>query len=76
MDYHYTDLNQLPLTLSANKLASVLGISRASAYCLMHSKGFPTLVIGKRMMVHKEQLLLWMNRQLSAGAEPSKAETP
>lgn len=76
MDYHYTDLNQLPLTLSANQLASVLGISRASAYCLMHSKGFPTLVIGKRMMVPKDQLLLWMNRQIPAGPETPAAETP
>ena len=69
MDYHYTDLSQLPLTLNACQLASVLGISRAGAYDLMHSKGFPTLMIGKRMMVPKEQLILWMNRHLSAEGE-------
>jgi len=29
----------------------------------MHSKGFPTLRIGKRMMVPKEQLSRWINQQ-------------
>ena len=38
----YTSLEQLPLALSADDVAQVLGISRANAYTLMHSKGFPT----------------------------------
>ncbi len=48
----YTSVDQLPLTLTANQVASVLSISRANAYSLMHSKGFPTIRIGKRMVVH------------------------
>ena len=47
----YTSLEQLPLALSAEDVAQVLGISRANAYTLMHSKGFPTIKIGKRMTV-------------------------
>ena len=42
----YTSLDQLPITLRADELAAVLGISRAGAYTLMRSKGFPTIFIG------------------------------
>ena len=60
----YTSLDQLPLALSAEDVAQVLGISRANAYVLMHSKGFPTLKIGKRMTVPKDKLIEWMEKQL------------
>jgi len=49
--------------LNANQLAGVLGISRAGAYELMHSRGFPTLRIGKRMMVPKDHLTRWIDQQ-------------
>lgn len=63
---NYTSMEQLPITLSANQLAQVLGISRANAYTLMHSKGFPTIQIGKRMVVPKNKLIEWMERQTSS----------
>ena len=62
----YTSLDQLPLALSAEDVAQVLGISRANAYALMHSKGFPTLKIGKHMTVPKGKLIAWMEKQLAA----------
>ena len=62
----YTSLEQLPLALSAEDVAQVLGISRANAYTLMHSKDFPTIFIGKRMIVPRDKLLEWMEQQLSA----------
>ena len=61
----YTSVEQLPLALSAEDVAQVLGISRANAYSLMHSKGFPTLKIGKRMTVPKDKLIEWMEKQLA-----------
>ena len=60
----YTSLEQLPITLKAEEVAQVLGISRANAYTLMHSVGFPTLIIGKRMVVPKDKLLAWMDEQI------------
>ena len=63
---HYTSMEQLPITLSANQVAQVLGISRANAYTLMHSKGFPTIQIGKRMVVPKNKLIEWMERQTTS----------
>ena len=63
---NYTSMDQLPITLSANQVAQVLGISRANAYTLMHSKGFPTIQIGKRMVVPKNKLIEWMERQTTS----------
>jgi excisionase family DNA binding protein len=59
----YTSLEQLPITLSANQVAQVLGISRANAYVLLHSKDFPTIRIGKRMIVPKDKFLKWLDNQ-------------
>ena len=60
----YTSLEQLPLALSAEDVAQVLGISRANAYELMHSEGFPTLKIGKRMTVPKDKLIEWIQTRI------------
>lgn len=62
----YTNYDQLPLALGADDVAQVLGISRANAYNLMRSKGFPTLKIGKRMTVPKQKLIEWIDAQMSA----------
>lgn len=62
----YTSLEQLPLALSAEDVAQVLGISRSNAYTLMHSKGFPTIKIGKRMTVPKDRLIEWIDKQMTA----------
>ena len=66
MAYTYTSIDQLPITLCAEQVAQVLGISRAGAYTLMHSKGFPTIQIGKRMVVPKNKLIEWMEEQTSS----------
>ena len=62
----YTSLEQLPIALSAEDVAQVLGISRANAYTLMHSKGFPTIKIGKRMTVPKDKLIEWIDKQMTS----------
>ena len=58
--------DQLPVALNADQVAAVLGISRAGAYNLMRSEGFPTLFIGKRMVVPKDKLLSWMDKQVGS----------
>ena len=65
MKNNFTSYDQLPLALSAEDVSQVLGISRANAYALMHSKGFPTMKIGKRMSVPKDKLIAWMEKQLA-----------
>ena len=51
MRSQFTSYEQLPITLTADHIAAALGISRANAYILLRSDGFPTLHIGKRMVV-------------------------
>ena len=58
--------DQLPLSLDANHVASALGISKVSAYTLMHSEGFPTIYIGKRMIVPKDRFIKWIDAQYAS----------
>lgn len=64
MNTCFTNYDQLPLALCAEEVAQVLGISRAGAYTLMHSKGFPVLQVGKRLVVPKDKLLAWIESQV------------
>ena len=58
------ELEDLPFSLNAQQVADVLGVAKNTAYTLMHSEGFPTIRIGRRMVVPKEKLLRWMADQL------------
>lgn len=62
----YTSLDDLPLALGAEDVAQVLGVSRAQAYNLMRSEGFPTLKIGKRMSVPKHKLIEWIDAHMAS----------
>ncbi|MBT3319940.1 MAG: helix-turn-helix domain-containing protein [Clostridia bacterium] len=55
--------DNLPTMLNADDVAGVLGLSKTKVYELMNSREFPTLRIGKRMMVSKEQLVNWINKK-------------
>ena len=57
---NYTDL---PLMLSVPEVGEVLGISRAGAYDLVRSKGFPKVKIGNRIVVPKEKFIRWIEDQ-------------
>ena len=51
---------QLPDILDARQLANALRISRAGAYNLLSSEDFPTLRIGRRKLVMKNDLITWL----------------
>ena len=54
---------ELPLTLNATQIASVLGISRSCAYALLHRTDFPTIKIGRRLLVTKAKFISWLELQ-------------
>jgi predicted DNA-binding transcriptional regulator AlpA len=60
----YRTIEEYPIALSAEEVGCILGISRSNAYKLMRAKGFPTLHIGKRMVVPRDKLINWMNAQV------------
>ena len=59
---------QMPDILDARQLADALRISRASAYNLLSSADFPTLHIGKRKLVMKEDLIQWLRSHTNTKA--------
>ena len=60
----FSNINQLPPILNAYQLSSFLGISLAGTYILLRSKDFPTISIGRRKLVPRDRLVMWMNSQL------------
>ena len=51
------------LALTVGELAKQLGIGRNAAYELCHSKGFPSIQIGKRLIVPVDGLREWLKEQ-------------
>ena len=57
-----TCIGDLPITLCVEDVASYLGISRVGAYNLCHSKGFPSMRIGKRILIPRDRFLEWLDK--------------
>ncbi len=53
------------LTLSVEEAGKLLGVSRQVAYQLSRRPDFPTLHIGRRVLVPRKQLEAWMDRNVS-----------
>ena len=47
----YNSFNELPLMLTVQDVADVLGIGLAHAYEVAHRKDFPTITLGSRIIV-------------------------
>ena len=56
----YQSYEELPATLCVPDIADVLGISRAGAYDLVKTPGFPALHIGTRILIPKDAFLGWI----------------
>ena len=66
-DAKFKNYDDLPLMLSVPNLTEALGISRAGAYELVRSEGFPALHIGNRILVPKEELIVWIKSNTKGG---------
>lgn len=65
----YKSYEELPLFLNAETVAKVLGVAPSTAYELMHEADFPTLKIGNRMVVPKEQFIAWVQQHTEGGIQ-------
>lgn len=55
------DLNvTVPKVMNARQVADYLGISKQGAYNLMNTESFPTLRVGKRLLVSTDRFLEWI----------------
>ena len=59
----FQSYEDLPLMLSVPEMGAALGISRAGAYELARSEGFPALRIGTRIVIPKDKLQEWVDKQ-------------
>jgi hypothetical protein len=54
------DLEKLPLSLKAKDISKILKISLLNAYNLCNSKDFPSVKIGRRIVIPRPAFIKWM----------------
>ena len=57
----YKSNDELPLAMNAKDVAGYMNISLTCAYTIMHSKKFPVIQIGRRLIVTRDNFLRWVN---------------
>ena len=63
----YKSYDELPLLLNVETVAKVLGVSDSSVYELIEEEDFPSLRIGKRIVIPKEELRKWITSHTKGG---------
>lgn len=51
------------LTITVEEMANVVGVSRPKAYELIHKEGFPSVRIGRRIVIPIDGLKRWLEEQ-------------
>ena len=64
-----TNFPNIPNCLTADDIQAILKISRAGVYTLMHRVAFPTIRIGKRMLVPEDKFVQWLDEQSQRGGD-------
>lgn len=64
-----TSYDELPLLLNVKQLTDLLGVSESSVYELIQEDDFPSLRIGKRIVVPKEELRKWITAHTKGAKE-------
>lgn len=54
------------LTVTVEEMAVIVGVSRPKAYELVHQVGFPTVRIGRRVVIPLDSLKRWLEAQAGA----------
>ena len=58
----WNDYDALPLILDVTDNQHIMGISRASAYELVHTPGFQAVRSGRRIESSKQAVFAWLGR--------------
>ena len=59
----------MPDVMDAKQIAEALHLSKSGAYNLLSSPDFPTLRIGGRKLVLKQELIAWLKSQTKTVAK-------
>lgn len=60
MKNSYCNVDDLPLSLTVEDIGDIMRLSKNKAYELCHSKGFPCVIVGRRMIIPKLAFLKWL----------------
>ena len=58
-----TNWDDLPVLLTIRHIIDVMGVSRDTAYNLVHRRGFPAMHIGKQIRVPRDEFKRWVETQ-------------
>ena len=58
---HSNEQSAKKCVYTVDEIRSMLGIGKNEAYRLTHSKGFPSIRIGNRIVIPKEAFHQWLN---------------
>ena len=59
----------MPDVMDAKQIAQALHLSKAGAYNLLNDPDFPTLQIGGRKLVMKQDLIAWLKCKINVKTE-------
>ena len=59
---NFKSYDELPLVLNAEDLSRFLGVSKGTCYSMLKRNDFPTIRIGKRLLVSKDKFLEWLDK--------------
>ena len=65
----YKSFNELPLMLNVQDVSDVLGIGLAHAYEVVRRKDFPSITLGSRIIIPRDKLMEWLERQTTEKTE-------
>jgi excisionase family DNA binding protein len=57
------DIRELPEILTMRQVQEFLGLSKPKTYELAHMAGFPVIRFGRVLLVSRESLLSWLDKQ-------------
>lgn len=53
------------MTISVEEFGKLFGVSRVTAYQLANSKGFPSVRVGRKILVLRKQLETWLEEHMN-----------
>lgn len=59
----YKTIQDLPLFFTVETLAEIMSIGLANAYDLCHRKGFPSIIVNRRIVVSRDAFQKWLESQ-------------
>jgi len=64
-----TNWDELPVLLTIRHIIEVTGVSRDTAFRLVHQRGFPSVRVGKQIRVPKAAFQRWLEEQTATDEE-------